>query len=82
VAIWFNDLADGPPHGSNDVPWVLTGSAGGALTTGQFIDGDFTINKIHNTVGAAVGVTNANGEPLDDFGNPSYEPGHIPGMLV
>jgi len=82
VAVWFNDLANGPPHGSRDVPWVLAGGAGGKLKTGQFIDGDWTINKIHNTIGAAIGMTNAAGEPLDDFGDSSYEPGHIPGMLI
>lgn len=82
VAVWLNDLANGPPHGSTNVPWVLAGSAGGALRTGQHLAGEWTINKIHNTIGAALGLTNAAGEPLDDFGDASYEPGHIPGMLV
>jgi hypothetical protein len=82
VVAWLNDLASGPPHGSRDVPWVLAGNAAGRLNTGQFIDGDFTINRILNTVGAAVGVTNSSGDPLDDFGDSGYERGHIPGMLV
>jgi hypothetical protein len=82
ATVWLNDLSDGPPHGSRDVPWVVAGSAGGKLNTGQFLDGDWTINKIHNTIGAAVGMTNATGQPLDDFGDAGYETGHIPGMLV
>jgi hypothetical protein len=82
ATVWLNDLSDGPPHGSRDVPWVVAGSCGGKLQTGQFRDGDWTINKIHNTIGAAVGLTNAAGGPLDDFGDPGYEKGHIDGMLV
>src|SRR5690606_6692117 len=69
VSAWFNDLASGPPHGSKPVPWVLAGGAAGKLHTGQYISGDFTINKMLNTIGAAVGMTNAEGAPLDDFGD-------------
>jgi hypothetical protein len=86
VAIWFNDLADGPPHGSNNVPWVCAGSSGGFLKTGQYIDAGsgklVTNNKILNTIGAAVGVKNAAGGPLDDFGDPSLEKGLISQMLA
>jgi hypothetical protein len=82
VSAWLNDLASGPPHGSKPVPWVLAGGAGGALKTGQYIRGDFSINKILNTIGAAVGVKNGEGAPLDDFGDGGYQKGHIDGMLV
>lgn len=82
AAVWFNDLADGPPHGSTNVPWVVAGSAGGKLRTGQYIRGNFTINKIHNSIGAAVGVTNGSGQPLDNFGASSYEPGRIDAMMA
>ena len=33
VACWYNDNANGPPHGANDVPWVLAGSCAGFLKT-------------------------------------------------
>jgi hypothetical protein len=82
ATVWLNDLSDGPPHGSNDVPWVVAGSCGGKLQTGQFRDGDWTINKIHNTIGAALGLTNGSGGPLDDFGDAGYQKGHIDGMLI
>jgi len=72
---WFNDLSDGPPHGSTNLPWVVAGSAGGALKTGQYLKGNYTINKIHNSIGAALGVTNAAGQPLDDFGDADYREG-------
>jgi hypothetical protein len=82
VTCWLNDLADGPAHSSRNVPWVLVGSAGGKLRTGQYVRGEWTINRIHNTIGAAVGLTNAAGEPLDDFGDPEYSPGHVDGLLA
>jgi hypothetical protein len=82
VAVWLNDLSDGPPHGSRNLPWVLAGGAGGALKTGQYVRGDWTINRIHNTIGAAVGAKNAAGGPLDDFGDSRYPKGHIDGLLA
>jgi hypothetical protein len=82
ATVWLNDLADGPPHGSQDVPWVVAGSCGGKLKTGQYLEGDWTINKIHNVIGTAVGLTNSSGGPLDDFGDSGYEKGHVEGMLV
>jgi hypothetical protein len=82
VAVWLNDLADGPPHGSTNLPWVLAGGAGGALKTGQYVRGNWTINRIHNTIGAAVGLKNAAGAPLDDFGDDRYPKGHVDGLLA
>lgn len=89
VAVWLNDLSSGPPHGSNNLPYVCAGSAGGFLKTGQYVEAAavasnkyVTNNKFLNTIGAAVGVKNAAGAPLDDFGEPSLEKGLIPQMLV
>ena len=82
IAVWFNDLADGPAHSSKNLPWVLAGGAGGALKTGQYVRGDWTINRIHNTIGAALGVKNAAGAPLDDFGDDRYPKGQIDGLLA
>ena len=82
IAVWFNDLADGPAHSSRNLPWVLAGGAGGALKTGQYVKGDWTINRIHNTIGRALGVKNAAGQPLDDFGDDRYPKGVIDGLLA
>jgi hypothetical protein len=82
VSAWLNDLASGPPHGSKPVPWVLAGGAAGHLNTGQYLRGEYTINKMLNTIGAAVGMTNGAGAPHDDFGDPGYQKGHIDGMLT
>jgi len=90
VTIWTNDLGNGPPHGNRNLPYVCAGSCGGYLRTGQYISArtgtgynDFTThNKFLSTIGAAVGVTNAQGQPLDDFGDPELQKGQISGMLA
>ena len=89
VSVWLNDLSSGPPHGSNNLPYVCAGNAGGYLKTGQYVEAAavasnkyVTNNKFLNTIGAAVGVKNAAGGPLDDFGDPSLEKGLVPQMLA
>jgi len=87
VAVWLNDLANGPPHGKQNVPYVCAGSAGGALKNGVYVDAGnkasnkyVTHNKFLNTIGAAVGCKNAGGGPLDDFGDSTLEKGLIAQM--
>lgn len=82
-AIWTNDLSTGPPHGYDNLPFVIVGSIGGALKQGAYVDaGNVTNNKMWNTIGAAVGCKNAAGGPLDDFGDSSLAKGNIPQMLA
>jgi hypothetical protein len=88
VAIWLNDLSNGPPHSTQNMPYICAGSCGGALKTGVYVDaGDVaakkfvTHNKFLNTIGAAVGCKNASGAALDDFGDPTLAKGRIPQML-
>ncbi len=81
VAVWTNDLAD-KYHSYSNVPHVLAGGANGFLKTGQFIDaGDVTNNKMWNVVGSAVGCRN-NGKLMDNFGDPSLDPGFIGAMMT
>ncbi|MDB4987103.1 MAG: uncharacterized protein JWN04_2281 [Myxococcaceae bacterium] len=89
VAIWLNDLANGPPHGKQNMPYVCAGSCNGALKTGLYVDAGnqaknsyVTHNMFLNTIGAAVGCKNAAGGPLDDFGDASLPKGLIPQMRV
>ena len=78
VAVWLNDLGNGPPHSGTNVPWLLAGSAGGFLRTGQYLDlGGVTINRVLNTILSAVGVRNADGSMIDDFGDSSLTGGLI-----
>ena len=77
-----NDLSN-KWHSYDGVPYILAGSAGGALKTGLYVDtGGATNNLILNTIGAAVGCKNDSGAPLDDFGDSSLEKGFINELLV
>ncbi|UJR79428.1 DUF1552 domain-containing protein [Sandaracinus amylolyticus] len=78
VAVWLNDLGNGPPHSGDKVPWLLAGSAGGFLRTGQYLDlGRVTINRVLNTIISAVGVRKDDGSLVDDFGDSSLTGGLI-----
>ena len=83
VAVWCNDLATGVGHSYNNIPWVCAGSCGGFLKTGLYVDaGGVDHNKFHNTILSAVGLTNIEGGPVDDFGDPGLEPGVIDAMIA
>lgn len=83
VAVWTNDLANGPPHSRNNIPQVVAGSAGGFLRTGQYIDaGGIPHNKFLNTLINAAGVRKTGGGYWDSFGDPSLEPGVIDAMIA
>jgi hypothetical protein len=83
VAVWCNDLGTGVGHSYNNIPWVCAGSAGGFLKTGQYIDaGGVAHNQFHNTILSAVGLTNAEGNFVDDFGDPELPPGVIDAMIA
>ena len=83
MAIWTNDLSAGPPHGGDDVPWLIAGDAGGALRTGQFVDlGGVKTNKLLSTLLTAAGCTKPDGSPVDDFGDPGLERGLIPELMT
>jgi hypothetical protein len=82
VSVFTNDLSN-KYHGYDNVPYILAGGALGALKTGVFVDaGGETNNKILNTVAAAVGCKNGNGDPLDDFGDSSLEKGRIDSIIA
>jgi hypothetical protein len=70
-------------HSYTDVPYVLVGSAGGYLKTGQFVDvGGVNNNKLLSTIGAACGCKNGGGAPLDDFGDPTLEKGQLSAIVA
>jgi hypothetical protein len=77
VAVWCNDLGAGISHSYNNVPYILAGSAGGALRTGQFVDvGGVTNNRLFNTLATAVGI------PTTGFGDPSLTGGVLSELLA
>ncbi|MGB8331801.1 MAG: DUF1552 domain-containing protein [Polyangiales bacterium] len=82
VCAWINDLSNGPPHSINNLPYVLAGGAAGFLRTGEYVDaGNVPHNKLLNTLATAVGLRKANGDPVDDFGHASLDPGLIDAMI-
>ncbi|MBC7661291.1 MAG: DUF1552 domain-containing protein [Chitinophagaceae bacterium] len=71
-AVMGSEVGDGRAHSFKDIPIVIAGSANGALKQGQFVKLEDTRNtKLLNTLGAALGLKNAAGAPLDDFGDTS-----------
>lgn len=83
MALWTNDLANGPPHSRNNIPQIIAGSAGGFLRTGQYVDaGDTAHNKFLNTLINAAGVRQAGGAYWDSFGDSSLEPGVVEAMIA
>lgn len=85
MAIWHNDNGNGPAHSSSNVPWIIAGGAGGFLRKGEYIrladGGESNHKQLLNTIGTAAGLRNANGDFLDDFGDPSL-PGGTLGELI
>lgn len=79
VAVWTNDLANGIGHGYRNVPYLIGGSGGGYLKQGQHVDardsgtksndGWVSHGQLFNTILGAVGVRNADGSPIEDFGH-------------
>lgn len=67
VAVHFSDLGTGQ-HLITMLPYLYVGGAGGNLKTGLYVNEPGTyLVKFLNTIGAAVGLKNAAGNPLDDF---------------
>ena len=86
VAVWMNELSEGREHNFMDLPYVMAGSCGGYLRTGQYTkvtalddpknDQDAPHNKLLTTILNAVGATGDDGGPVRNFG--AYgEPGEF-----
>lgn len=82
--VWANELSDGKDHDFRDLPFVIAGSCGGYLKTGEYLkvtaqdntrnDTDAPHNKLLTTFLNAVGARQPDGSPYTNFG--SYgEPG-------
>lgn len=80
VAVWYNDLSNGPEHGPNGVPFILGGSAGGYFKQGECVDtgeeswdGARNHARVLNTIATAVGVRSEGKDVCDDFGDPTLD---------
>ncbi len=86
MAIWVNDLGNGPAHGAGNCPVIIGGSAGGVLRQGEYIriggGDDSNHARVLNTIGSAAGLRKSNGEPIDDFGDSGQDRSVVNELLV
>jgi hypothetical protein len=83
-AAWTNQIAVGT-HGYTNLPWIIAGKAKGYFRTGQYVQESAargTLNQLHNTFLGAVGVTRADGSPVDDFGAPEGLKGRLMNLVA
>ncbi|MEM7158546.1 MAG: DUF1552 domain-containing protein [Myxococcota bacterium] len=76
VLVWVNEQAKGNNHDRRAMPYVTAGSAGGFFNTGRYVVQGSTAT--HNQL--FVSLQNAMGIPDDQFGNPAYSDGELPGL--
>jgi Protein of unknown function (DUF1552) len=76
VNMWTNSIADGPPHSGNNVPHIIAGGAAGFLKTGVHLKSAGPSHRVLNTIVSAAGARKANGDLVDNFGDPS-----TPGLI-
>jgi hypothetical protein len=84
MAIWVNDLGNGPAHGADNCPVVIAGSAGGVLRQGQYVrlaDGK-NHARVLNTIGSAAGLRKGDGSFIDDFGSDELARSVLPELLA
>jgi hypothetical protein len=77
LLLWCNELGRGNTHSRKRAPYVLAGSAGGALRTGRFLQysGDIPHNDL------LVSILNVLGVPSTTFGKAEWCTGALPGLL-
>jgi hypothetical protein len=84
ATVWTNQVANGS-HSFVNVPWLLAGSAGGFLETGQFVDvpsRDYKTNRMLNTLINAAGVRAPGGALVQDFGDPELSQGLVDELIA
>ncbi|MEM9864918.1 MAG: DUF1552 domain-containing protein [Myxococcota bacterium] len=76
LILWCNELGKGNNHTANDIPFVLGGRAGGAIRSGRWLRYDRPHNDLLLTIAHAFGVED------EQFGDPRYNEGLLPGLLA
>lgn len=77
LALFHTDIATGN-HECNNIPFIVAGTAGGRIRTGQYIDANTTNNKVLATLGAALGLRDG-GAPISQFGGKTHDSGEVAG---
>ena len=77
LVLWTNEQTKGNNHDRHDLPYVLAGNVAGYFKTGRYLK--FEGQKIgHNRL--MVSLLNAMGIEADEFGNPEFGTGPLPGL--
>ena len=76
LIVWGNEVGAGNTHSHENIPFLLAGSAGGALRTGRFLDFG---GRSHQDL--LVSVLNAMGIEASTFGHPDFVSGPLPGLV-
>jgi hypothetical protein len=85
MAVWVNDLGNGPAHGADNCPVVIAGSAGGVLRQGEYVrltDDGKNHARVLNTIGSAAGLRKSDGTFIDDFGSADQARSVLPELLA
>jgi hypothetical protein len=77
VVMWTNGLGKGNNHTRSNIPYVLVGSAGGALATGRYLQLNNAHNDLMISILHAMGLTDET-----KFGDPSLCKGPLPGLAA
>lgn len=77
LIVWGNEISKGNSHSLSDIPYLLAGTAGGALQSGQFLPlGNVSGNQLLLTILRAYGYTGMT------FGHPDHSGDILSGVLV
>jgi len=77
LVLWGNEISKGNSHSLEDIPYLVAGSAGGAIKTGQFLHlGGVSNSRLLLTLLRAYGYAG------ETFGHPDYAGDEISGLLV
>ena len=77
LLLWCNELGTGNTHSRENAPYVLAGSAGGALATGRFLS--FEGSVPHNNL--LLSILKLMGLPDTSFGKKEWCTGVLPGLV-
>lgn len=75
--LWGNEVSEGNSHSHNHMPYLLLGTAGGALRGGQHLTFDGKSN-----CDLLLAVLHAYGVELEQFGHPDHCSGVLPSVLA
>lgn len=78
VVLFASEISRGNTHSHKDMPFLLAGSGGGYLKTGQYLS--FDGERPHNDL--LVAIANAMGHPITTFGEEAYVMGALPGLVA